>query len=363
MPPRFRNPPSLIVPCAVAIFGAAYCLFIYLGVGDSVCITAGCTLYKSFNIAGISMWVIGLVAFICLVLLLAAGMYSLSIFMARLFLLGDCVLLFIMAITSPCLSCLGVALLFALTYFLLRNCDNNRERNENSRLLYLWSLLFAANLVLAAREMMPPEPIAGNSEAPVHVYFSPSCSACVEAINNFKFPENQIAYFATAHSEKDVLMLLMVQDKLASGSNLPDALNYVLANQPNTDEVPISKNTLLLRWQLLRNKTTVMQSSGGIVPYITFKGLPISSASGKEQQILQGQRLDQEQDSAARPEGQSDLNTKPSQIGGAEIPGEHSPANATMPANSGHTLEGNVDLFGNSTGFATCTEESPENCN
>ena len=50
MSPRFQSPPSMVVPTALAIIGVAYCLFVYLGVGESVCITAGCSLYKSFNI-------------------------------------------------------------------------------------------------------------------------------------------------------------------------------------------------------------------------------------------------------------------------------------------------------------------------
>ena len=351
---RFQNPPSLLAPGLLSLLGAAYCLFIYLGLGEAVCVTAGCSLYKSFSIAGISMWIFGLIAFASLVLLLAAGVYSLTTLLARLFLAADCILLLIMASTSPCLSCLGVAILFALIYLLLRNADETQHKTV-SVLLFFWSLLFFANLVLSAREMLPPQPIYGETDAPVHIYFSPSCDACVKAINTFKYKDGTVAYFATAHDEEDVSKLLSLRAKINQGMKMPEALNAVLKEPLVLGPIPVNQETLLLRWQLFRNKTTIMQLAGGSVPYITIRGLP---TSGSMPEITQGQNL---------------LGTNPKH---PHVPASNqdvqSQANASLSSNTLHPQTNSTatmldNPFGepnllNSTEFGLCNDASPENC-
>ena len=342
MPPRFQNPPSLLIPGLLALLGAAYCLFIYLGLGDAVCITAGCSLYKSFSIAGISMWIFGLIAFVSLVLLLAAGAYSLSLLLSKLFLAADCLLLLIMVSTSPCLSCLGVAILFALIYLLLRNSVPDQNKRF-SLLLFFWSLLFAANLVLSVREMIPSQPIYGEIDAPVHVYFSPSCKACVKAINELKYKqEGTVAYFATAHDEADVARLISLRAKLGQGMSMSDALDAVLKEPVSTESIPLNQENLRLRWQLFRNKATILQFAGGSVPYITIS------------QNLTGNEQASKQNKAPINNGtteQNYLNNLNSQTNAAPSPFEHSPS-ATYDE---------LNLL-NSTDFGRCNDQSPEDC-
>ncbi len=355
MPSRFQNQPSLLAPGILALLGAAYCLFIYLGLGEAVCVTAGCSLYKSFSIAGISMWILGLVAFVSLVLLLAAGVYTLSSILVKLFLTADCILLLIMASTSPCLSCLGVAILFALIYFLLRNA-NTTQRKGFSLLLFFWSLLFFANLILSAREMLPAQPMYGENDAPVHIYFSPSCEACVKAINTFKYCDGTVAYFATAHNDEDVAKLLSLRAKINQGMKMPEALNAVLKEPALLGSIPINQETLSLRWQLFRNKTTIMQLAGGSVPYITIKGLP---TSGNMPEITQGQSLF----------GINPNNHPHKPANGQELQNQTNAIVSTDTLNSqmNSTLSPLDNPFGesnllNSTDFGVCNDASPENC-
>ena len=351
MPRRFQNQPSLLAPGILSLLGAAYCLFIYLGLGEAVCVTAGCSLYKSFSIAGISMWIFGLVAFVSLVLLMAAGIYSLSKFLVKLFLAADCVLLLIMASTSPCLSCLGVAILFALVYFLLRNA-NETQRKGFSLLLFFWSLLFFANLILSAREMLPPQPIYGEADAPVHIYFSPSCEACVKAINTFKYKDGTVAYFATAHGEEDVAKLISLRAKINQGMNMPDALNAVLKEPVSPGSIPVNQETLFLRWQLFRNKTTIMQLAGGSVPYITIKGVP---TSGNMPEITQGQNLfETSSNHAPQPESSQDVQNQTSTRLSNTILNSQTNSSIANPFGESNFL--------NSTEFGVCNDASPENC-
>ena len=366
MPPRFQSPPSLVAPIAIAVFGVAYCLFVYLGVGESVCVTAGCSLYKTFTLFGVSMWIFGMVAFVFLTLLMAAGAYTLSLFFARLCILGDCVLLLVMATTSPCLSCLGVALLFALTYFLLRHADPNENRGSSS-LLFLWSLLFVSNLVLSAREMLPPEPIYGTSDAPVHIYFSPTCENCLAAMDKFNFGDGQVAYFATSRGDEDLSMLIALSERLNAGQSMPDALRAVKANASERPEFVWSKDNLLLQWQLLRNKATVIERSGGSVPYITINGLPVSGANPE---VVPGENLKEvyvAPEPSEEPQAQTGGNARPRDSQPGDLPDLRNEINlgrADDADSASSDVSGGEDgfLFGNTTSFATCSDEDPENC-
>ncbi len=349
MSPRFQSPPSMVVPTALAIIGVAYCLFVYLGVGESVCITAGCSLYKSFNIAGISMWIFGIIAFVCLALLMAAGAYAVSLCMARLFLVADCFLMLVMASTSPCLSCLGVALLFAIIYFALRHAKSSSDKGS-SRLLLVWSLLFVSNLVLSAREMLPPEPIYGPREAPVHIYFSPSCTHCLEAMEAYNLPDGQVAYFATDHTEEDLAVLAALNQKLKSGYRMPGALKEVLANSSNLPGFSWNWENIRLRWQLWRNKATVFERNGGLVPYITFTGMASGPSSGG---VVRGESLLGESVSVpAAPARKPDT------------PVQGSGAGAVAPAVSAPAVPAPTDtgLFDNATTFSTCPDGTAGEC-
>lgn len=344
MPPRFQSPPSLLAPTAFAILGVAYCLFIYLGVGESVCVTAGCSLYKSFSIAGISMWILGIVAFVCLTLLMAAGVYTLSLYLARLFLAGDCVLLLVMATTSPCLSCLGVAFLFAVTYFLLRHADHSPQK-KSSALLFVWSLLFVANLILSAREMLPPEPIYGPAEAPVHIYFSPSCNHCLAAMDTYKLADGQVAYYATAHDDNDVSMLIALRQKLADGGKMPGALKDVIADSSARPAFTWTWDNIMLQWQIWRNKSTIWERNSGFVPYITIGGF---ATGGRNPEIVQGENLGETVRVAPVPPVQTDV---PSLREG----GSFGDTDVEPLLDTGQ-------MFGNATSFGVCSDESPENC-
>ncbi|MBQ4133485.1 MAG: hypothetical protein IJD04_07130 [Desulfovibrionaceae bacterium] len=346
----------MVAPIIVSVLGVAYCLFVYLGIGESVCVTAGCSLYKSFGIYGISLWIFGIVAFVLLTLLMAAGAYSLSRLFAGICLAGDCALLLLMAATSPCLSCLGVAVLFAVVYLMLRLADTNEQRG-NSSLIFVWSLLFVSNLVLSVRELLPPEPVCGSRQAPVHIYFSPSCENCLDAMEQFQFGEGQVAYFAISRNDDDLRMLIALNERLAQGEKMPAALKAVKASS-SLPEYSLSRDNLLLQWRLLRNKAVVIERSGGTVPYITINGVP---GGGVQPEALRGERLDAEPgSSAAYYENRTDgIRNDAAEAAVSSLPDSGAAGSA---GDTGETDGGSDFIFGNATSFETCTDEIGENC-
>ena len=94
---------------AAALSGHALLHLTALGNEVAFCVTAGCSLYQDLVIGGLSMWWIGTAAFGALVFLALLGAVPAGHLLAGLILLGDIFLLLLMALTSPCVSCLVVA--------------------------------------------------------------------------------------------------------------------------------------------------------------------------------------------------------------------------------------------------------------
>lgn len=94
---------------AAALLGMLFCIWTALGNEVAFCVTAGCSLYQDLVIGGLSMWWIGTAAFGVLACLALLGAVPAGHFLAGLTLLGDIFLLLLMALTSPCVSCLVVA--------------------------------------------------------------------------------------------------------------------------------------------------------------------------------------------------------------------------------------------------------------
>ena len=132
---------------AAALLGMLFCIWTALGNEVAFCVTAGCSLYQDLVIGGLSMWWIGTAAFGVLACLALLGAVPAGHFLAGLTLLGDIFLLLLMALTSPCVSCLVVACFFALTYWLFRRAlhRDDRRPQERSLLLCAWLVLFVVN--------------------------------------------------------------------------------------------------------------------------------------------------------------------------------------------------------------------------
>ena len=151
---------------------------------------------------------------------------------------------------------------------------------------------------------------------------------------------------------------------------MPEALKAV-KDSSDLPEYSLSRDNLMLQWQLLRNKARVIERSGGTVPYITINGAP---AGGSRSELLRGENLQEaghepglaaaspsENGQAGGPgSGQagSEAGLMPSGRGAETdpMPGN----NADMGAAAGNGAAGFI--FNNATIFETCSDESGQDC-
>ena len=144
-----RKPQLLMGPLALALLGMAFCLWSAFGNDINFCVTAGCSLYQDFSIGGVSLWWLGMTAFAGLFLLALVGASAWGVVFSALALTGDIALLLLMVFTAPCISCLVVAVFFALSFCAFRRAYADEERRgpqRHSLLLLIWMALFLVNV-------------------------------------------------------------------------------------------------------------------------------------------------------------------------------------------------------------------------
>ena len=241
----------------VTLLAAAFCVWSAFGNDVNFCVTAGCSLYQDFTVGGISLWWMGTGTFALLALLALLGAAAAGRLLAGLALLGDICLLLLMALTAPCVSCLVVAVFFALSYLGFRQAELARARERDSHvrrsvLLWIWVLLFTVNVGAVARSQAEAWPIMGTSEeATVRMFFSPS-----------------------AENDNDVYKVAQMRRLLDAGMNLAEALAQAQNVAVPRGLASLSPDLLWLRFKMLRNKAHVFSAGAQTVPFFEYHGLP-----------------------------------------------------------------------------------------
>lgn len=261
---------------ATALPGMLFCIWTALGNEVAFCVTAGCSLYQDLVIGGLSMWWIGTAAFGVLACLALLGAVPAGHFLAGLTLLGDIFLLLLMALTSPCVSCLVVACFFALTYWLFRRAlhRDDRRPQERSLLLCAWLVLFVVNAGQVVRMQGEVWSISENSDqATVRMFFSPSCSACREGIGILSGSVD-VAFCPVAENDADVARVERMLLLLEEGKPLKEA---VAACQNVEEPGPwafLHPGQWGLRLRLQRNRAHIFNAGSRTVPFFEYHGLP-----------------------------------------------------------------------------------------
>ncbi|MBQ7456292.1 MAG: hypothetical protein IJS54_01570 [Desulfovibrio sp.] len=268
---------SLRSPLSALFFvllGALFCLLIALHTGIDLCTTTGCTLYAETTIGGVSLWWYGLFAFVFLAALLLSRKNRLSYHVARLALFLDLCLLILMAATAPCINCLLVGLLFALTFYRVRRWVLARSRPTFSKLLLVWGLFFLINTWTVAKQEMGTWALLGNEKtATVHLYFSPSCSHCRDALALFAGSVDT-AFYPISESPKDLARILAMKTLLAKDVPIDQAAEASQDAQELQGFAAYSPELLSLQLKLLLNKAYVLSQGSPGVPYVAFRGVP-----------------------------------------------------------------------------------------
>lgn len=274
----------LVVPFVLALLGCLFAGWNALDAASVPCVTVGCTVYQSFSVGGYSLWWGGVAAFTVLMVVALMGQASLGYFLAGMGLGLDCVLLIIMAVTAPCLACLLIALLLALCFRAfreeaLRDWRSSRNSTTTSWLLLVWSALFIMNIGLVGRTAFQPWAIAEPQQesARIHVYFSPSCSACRQLLQGIsKEDAASIAWYPVSEDPRDLAIISAMAQQLGVSDKPIGAVFDEASNAPALGPLELLQPKLLmLQFKLWRNQAHVLVSADGHMPFVEFRGLPM----------------------------------------------------------------------------------------
>ncbi|MFO8083019.1 MAG: hypothetical protein R6U27_01715 [Desulfobacterales bacterium] len=195
---RFR----LLLP-VIALAGFLFCLMSALGITDTLCVTQGCEVYQGYTVAGVSLYWVGAAVFLLLAMIsLWPRSYRVLAILTGLVLVGNFVFLIMQFLLWPCTSCLIVAALLGSFAW----CLSVHVKSGLRMLCMVWLLLFSANLLLLARDSIPPWPVLGKTNAEIQVFFSPTCPACREVVENFLHRsdiEPYVAFYPVAKDDGD----------------------------------------------------------------------------------------------------------------------------------------------------------------
>ena len=271
-----RRPAKLGASILFCILGIAYCVAVLLGLAEPLCVTNGCSLYQDFSVAGISLWHVGIITFLAIAALCVTRRVWLAVNLSRLTILADCGLLLVMALTTPCLSCLGVAVCLALVFITLYRAsliyEGYNPPYPRSKLFLAWLLLFAAAVVPCVKELSMPVAWHGPQEASVRLYFSPHCPACMQAIEAAAHSPLPVAYYPEAVDLDELKIIVALEQDLKSGADLAESLRKYRETPPSS--LPFNFSTLKAAWVTLRNRAEVMGLGQGSVPLLLINGVP-----------------------------------------------------------------------------------------
>ncbi len=266
-------PLIMVWPLLASLAGLAFCAWTAYGNAFDICFSAGCSISKDISIGGISLWWFGCAAFALLVILSFSGRPVLGVVVSGICLVADVGLLVLMLLTASCVSCLVVAVLFAICYSAFRHAKVTYDVPvPRSWLILFWGLFLIANMGSVVRENMLPWAIKETANSTVNVYFSPTCPSCLDAVATMS-ASPAAAFFPISKNEQDVAIIALMEQNLENGLSAIDALS--LARQKvNMEPAQNFFGQILLRFRLLINAAYLARNGIEVVPVIEYKGLP-----------------------------------------------------------------------------------------
>lgn len=266
-----------------SIIGLIYSLIMSFGIGaEALCLTSGCAIVQDFKIFGISPWWAASLMFAIIAALCFFHMRVAARILASLFLAGDCVFLLAMFFVAPCTSCLGAAFLIFCVWAGLR-IDRavliTARRIMAGAISAVWLVLFILNLGYALNELLPGWKLTeqgSQAEKKISLYFSPSCTACREALQIFA---GRAMFYPVAENDDDYAVIADISTRVAAGESVQAALAVIHAKQAAGSWVKPQLSfwrRTLNAMKLMRNQATVLRQGYNVLPVIVFEGLPTS---------------------------------------------------------------------------------------
>jgi thiol-disulfide isomerase/thioredoxin len=259
----------------IALAGFLFCLLSALGITDSFCLTQGCEVYQGYTIGGISLYWIGAAVFLVLGLMsLWPSVYGLLTILTGLALTGNFVFLIIQFLFWPCTSCLIVAALLGGFAWKL----SFHVKSGLRILCMFWLLLFSANLLLVAKESVQPWPALGKNNAEIQVFFSPTCPACRQVVENFlQRPDlaPYLAFYPLAKDGDDRERIKLLVRNLRQGMPVAKAFANLWRGHTQVDSLD---HDLIFAFNLWRNQLHLAKLGVTQVPFIVSR-IPLDQRS------------------------------------------------------------------------------------
>jgi hypothetical protein len=275
-----EHPARIVLLVLPAALGLIFCALNAAG-AELLCVTSGCGIYAGYTLGGLSINILGAAGF-GVILLLALLASRRSLFRWLLFaalisgLLIDTLFLFWQILYWPCTNCLFVALLLALCVLgTLKVFPSFRSKVVHLALL-LWFATFVPVAATAGKEiLLQPWPAVGPADAPVAVYFSPTCPACEKAVQEIlDLPDlaGQVAFYPVAKNAEDLGRLARMLEHEGEADLL--ALFSLAEGAP-------AEPGLALRWKLARNKMALARLGADTVPLVLTPRLVQTAPAGR----------------------------------------------------------------------------------
>lgn len=267
-----------------AALGFFLCVMGALG-GAGLCSSQGCALARETSFLGASLYYWGSLGFVSIFILALIGQIQALMWVVRISLAIELVLLGWQILLLPCLSCLVIGFLFLSSYLAGYHLYNTSLLGRESLIaITAFLILFTPNLATAGKDFITPWPIYGSPTAKVRIFFSPSCEACLDMLDGVLANDSleQVALFPVAKSEADRQMICKLNCHLTKGESLREAFAVCsTAASMNETEHPAWRDQLTLSWALFKNKMTLLRMGIDSVPVLlTDKLLPVVSREG-----------------------------------------------------------------------------------
>jgi arsenate reductase-like glutaredoxin family protein len=182
-------------------------------------------------------------------------------------LLFDSLFLIYQTLLWPCSSCHVVALLIGVSALAGLKAFDLPGRKLLIGVGVLWSIFFIYISVAVVKEIaFKPWPIYGSVEAPVKIYFSPTCDACEEVVRQVLSDEqaaNQTGFYPIAKNKKDESRLAKALEHSAKDVDATTVLELFSSTSQQGAALNFKD-----RLRLLSNKMVLAKSDATRVPLI-----------------------------------------------------------------------------------------------
>jgi hypothetical protein len=256
---------------ASALTGTALCVANFLG-ADIFCFTKGCEVYTW----GKGFYLLGAVGFAGILVLVMGrerfGAGRLLMLALGTGLIIDTLLLGYQFLLWPCSSCLAVALLFGLTTAAALFAYRDLRRGWIFATAGLWTVcFFAVGLATAKDLLFQPWNIAGNGQAEIRVFFSPSCNSCEQVVSQLVDTVgdlNQVGFYPVAKNSEDVVRIARILPEVEDPVLRGQALKSLFVSAVGQGSEPETAMGLRERFGLWSNKVALARTGRTTVPEI-----------------------------------------------------------------------------------------------